>query len=208
MKKNQKILAVNVNWMNHKLTEEEYAHHFKRCHNATDKKQNELVSKGFGQHKRKEFKDHRYHPSKSTWSANINWFDPQTEVHSGPIPSDMSNEKIKQRELGSTIFEKKEKVSDMLNPTLNELNKFVNNKNSEKRRVNHLFSDVNGKEFTDVKIIPAEVRPITTSITDFSSMSDWCSAESELLRKKVVEYESPVSKNTSLAMSSIIPLPE
>lgn len=71
-----------------------------------------------------------------------------------------------------------------------------------------MFSDVNGKEFTDVFINAHEMRPITTSMTDFTSVSDWCNAESELRRKKVVEYESPVSKNTSIAMASIIPLPE
>ena len=71
----------------------------------------------------------------------------------------------------SSIFEKKEQVSD-LNPTLYEENKLVNNKNSEKRRVNHLFSDVNGKEFTDLKVT-TDMRPITTSMTDFTSVSDW-----------------------------------
>ncbi len=83
----------------------------------------------------------------------------------------------------------------------------MNNKNNTKRRVNHLFSDVNGKELTDIKVEVQEVRPINCSVTDFSTMSDWRNAQSELLRKKAGEYESPVSKNTSLAMAQIIPLP-
>lgn len=168
MRKNQKILAVNVNWMNYKLSEEECAHHFKKCQNASDKKHNELVSKGFGQHKLKEFKNYRYEPSKSGWSAKTNWYDRELEVHTAS-QSELTGDRHKEME--SSIFEKKEQVSD-LNPTLYEENKLVNNKNSEKRRVNHLFSDVNGKEFTDLKVT-TDMRPITTSMTDFTSVSDW-----------------------------------
>lgn len=52
--KNEKLLAVSVNWMTNPMTETDYAKHFKKCGaDPTARLQTELISKAFGQHKQK-----------------------------------------------------------------------------------------------------------------------------------------------------------
>ena len=45
-----------------------------------------------------------------------------------------------------------------------------------------------------------------TQGNDFSSVSDWRDSQAEIMRRKTAEYQGPVAKNTSQAMSQILPL--
>ncbi len=75
----------------------------------------------------------------------------------------------------------------------------MNNLNSEKRRANHMYSDINGRE---LGVLDEGARgKKATHGNDFTSTSDWRSAQSELLRRNTAEYSGPVAKNASGAMS-------
>lgn len=100
-------------------------------------------------------------------------------------------------QLESSVFEQLSERPKTAHLSLHRENETVNNLNSEKRRINHMYSDINGREL-GVKVIDLDnKRAKKTQGNDFSSVSDWRDSQAEIMRRKTAEYQGPVAKNTS-----------
>lgn len=114
---------------------------------------------------------------KSLWGTTAGWTDANTEVKKRMNPEERIDTKEKKyNQLESSIFEQAGERPRTGHLSLHKENETVNNLNSEKRRINHMYSDINGRELGVKQIDLEGKRAKATQGSDFSSVSDWRSS--------------------------------
>ena len=105
------------------------------------RKQQELAAGGFGQQAQEGIPK----AERSLWGSTMGWADSNSNIKRRPQDAHADAKGAKYSQLSSSVFEVPERPRTAQISLMRE-NETINNLNSEKRRANHNFSDINGRE--------------------------------------------------------------